>query len=103
MDPKKPQPPAIKGLPEYDPVLDEEAVLDLFTHRVEELMRDDIDLLWSSLYRLDVEEDKIQQALRSTTIPHARGIAMLILERQKERLKTRQSYSGGKQKNWEGL
>jgi hypothetical protein len=60
-------------------------------------------LLLSSLYRFDVEEHKIQKALRSAEIPPAQGIAMLILERQKERLRTRKEYSKGEQKDWEGL
>jgi hypothetical protein len=95
--------PAEKWLPEYDPVLDEESVLELFTQRVEEMMRDNLDLLLSSLYRLDVEEYKIQRALRSSTIPPARGIAMLILDRQKERLRTRNAYRNKEKKDWEGL
>ena len=40
-------------LPESESILDEPALLELFTTRVEELMRDDLDLLLSSLYRLD--------------------------------------------------
>lgn len=95
--------PAPSWLPDYDPILDEESVIQLFTRRVEELIRDDIGLLLSSLYRLDVLEEKIQAALHSTTTPPARGIAILILERQKERLKTRSEYGSGKQTNWEGL
>ena len=103
MNPDNPLLPAEKWLPEYDPVLDEEAVLQLFTQRVEELLRDNKDLLLSSLYRLDVEEYKIQRALQSTTIPPARGIAQLILDRQKERLKTRKSYKESDSDKWEGL
>lgn len=95
--------PTIQLLPDIDPQLDEEAVLRLFTQRVEELLRDNKDLLLSSLYRLDVEEDKIQQALRSTDILPARALAILILDRQKERLKTRQAYKKKDQANWEGL
>jgi hypothetical protein len=95
--------PAKQFFPDYDPVLDEESVIQLFTKRVEEMMRDDLDLLLSSLYRFDVEEDKIQAALRSPNIPAARGIALLILDSQKERLKTRKTYSKGSQSKWEGL
>jgi len=102
-DEEDPNFPAKQFFPEYDPVLDEESVIQLFTERVEALMRDDLDLLLSSLYRFDVEEDKIQAALRSSTVPAARGIALLILDRQKERLKTRKSYSKGNQTKWEGL
>ena len=90
-------------IPESDAILDEAALLDLFTTRVEELMRDNLDLLLSSLYRLDVEEDKIEKALHSAHVPAARGIAALIIERQKEKIKTRQTYSSGKKDMWEGL
>jgi len=92
-----------KLLPEGESILNEPALLDLFTTRVEELMRDDLDLLLSSLYRLDVEEYKIQNALKSSDTPPARGIAQLIIDRQKERLRTRKSYASGKQQDWEGL
>lgn len=92
-----------KLLPENEAILDEPALLDLFTERVEELMRDDLDLLLSSLYRLDVEEYKIQRALKSAEVPPARGIAGLIIDRQKEKIITRRTYSKGKQKDWEGL
>jgi len=102
-DEEDPDFPAKQFFPEYDPVLDEESVIQLFTQRVEEMMRDDLDLLLSSLYRFDVEEDKIQEALRSSNVPAARGIAILILDRQKQRLLTRKSYSKGPQKKWEGL
>jgi hypothetical protein len=90
-------------LPENESILDEPAVLDLFTKRVEELIESDLDLLLSSLYRLDVEEYKIQRALRSTDVPPARGIAQLIIDRQKERLRTKKQYASGKMKDWEGL
>ncbi len=90
-------------IPEDDSILDEAAVLDLFTIRVEELMRDNLDLLLSSLYRLDVEEYKIEQALHSAHVPAARGIAALIIERQKERIRTRKTYSSGKGNQWEGI
>lgn len=90
-------------LPESESILDEPALLDMFTTRVEELMRDDLDLLLSSLYRLDVEEYKIQRALRSPDVPPARGIAKLIIDRQKEKIRTRKEFSSGKKKEWEGL
>ncbi|HEY3385757.1 MAG TPA: hypothetical protein VGK46_04550 [Saprospiraceae bacterium] len=92
-----------KLLPESESILDEPALLDLFTTRVEELMQHDLDLLLSSLYRLDVEEYKIQRALRSGDVPPARGIAQLILERQKERLRTKSRYFTGEKPDWDGL
>src|SRR5688572_24915275 len=95
--------PIDKFLPEGESILDEEALLTLFTTRVEEMMRDDLDLLLSSLYRLDVEEYKIQDALRSSDMPPARGIAKLIIDRQKEKIRTRKEYGTGKKGDWEGL
>ena len=82
-------------LPESESILDEPALLDLFTTRV------DLDLLLSSLYRLDVEEYKIQEALRSADMPPARGIAKLIIDRQKEKIRTRKEYGTGKKSWWE--
>jgi hypothetical protein len=93
--------PAEKWLPEYDPILDEEAVLQIFTTRVEEMLEHSLDLLLSSLYRLDVEEDDIQLALRSQDVPPARGIAKLILDRQKARLMTKQEYKKQNPDNWD--
>ena len=90
-------------LPENESILDEPALLDLFTERVEEMIRHDLDLLLSSLYRLDVEEHKIQAVLNSPDIPTARGLAQLIIDRQKEKIKTRKAYSSGNKKEWEGL
>jgi len=92
-----------KLLPESESILDEPALLVLFTIRVEELMQHDLDLLLSSLYRLDVEEYKIQNALKSSDTPPARGIAQLIIDRQKERLRTKSMYSTGEKPNWDGL
>lgn len=89
-------------LPDGDEILDEAVLLDLFTERVAEMMDTDLDLLLSSLYRLDVLEHKIQAALRSVHIPPARGIAVLIIERQKERIATKKKYSSPKDEpEWE--
>ena len=86
-----------------DEHLDEKALLEFFTRRVEEMIRTDLDLLLSSLYRLDVDEHKIHQALRSTTVPPAEGIAALIIERQKEKIETRKKYSSGSGDPYKGL
>ena len=95
--------PAEKWLPDYDPILDEEAVLQLFTERVADMMENNLDLLLSSLYRLDVEEEDIQRALHSQEVLPARGIAKLILDRQKERLRTRKQYRKDDDSTWQGL
>lgn len=103
MDEDESTDPLRQLIPDDDAFMDEEALLDLFTTRVEELMRDNLDLLLSSLYRLDVLEYKIQRALHSSEVPAARGIAKLIIDRQKEKIATRKMYSSGSGDMWKGL
>ncbi len=95
--------PIDKILRDSESVLDEQALLELFTKRVEDMMREDLNLLLSSLYRLDVDEDKIQDALKSASIPAARGIALLIIERQKEKIQTRKKFSSSDPGRWDEL
>jgi UDP-N-acetylglucosamine 2-epimerase len=73
--------------------MSEEELLLLITHRVAYLIEHNMELLLSSLYRLDVSEQKINNALMpgNPTSPDS-AIAMLILQRQKERIITRLSY-----------
>jgi histone deacetylase complex regulatory component SIN3 len=71
--------------------LDEETLISMVEKRVEELMADNPDLLFSFLYRLDVDEHKIQSALHKGD--HiARALATLIVQRQKVRLDTKIKY-----------
>ena len=91
-------------LPDSEDILNEPELLEMFARRVEEMMKGDLDLLLSSLYRLDVEEHKIQRALRSPDVPAAYGIAQLIIDRQKEKIMTRKKYGARMNKgDWEGL
>lgn len=93
----------LRLLPDIEDILDEESLIRLFTERVEVMMREDIDLLLSSLYRLDIDELKIQKALRSTDIPVAEGLARLIIERQKEKIRTRRQYGQDGDDPWKGI
>jgi hypothetical protein len=81
----------------------EEAIIELIAGRVAEMMDSDIDLLLSYLYRLDVEESKIDFILnKQSTIAAHIGLAHLIWERQKQRLATKKKYkSGGVTDGWE--
>lgn len=81
-----------QSLQQPDHILEDPNLLDLFAQRVEEMMQDKMDLLLSTLYRLDVEESKIRAALDFPTDTPARALARLILERQKERLETKRKY-----------
>lgn len=71
--------------------LDEKTLTTLVERRVEQLIADNPDLLFSYLYRLDVDEHKIQAALAAGSgIAHA--LARLIVERQKTRISTKSKY-----------
>jgi hypothetical protein len=74
--------------------------LQLIAHRVAELMDQDMGLLMSYMYRLDIDEEKIQHVLHGqrAVAPHW-GLAELILERQKQRIRSKSQY---RQKDIEG-
>ena len=71
----------------------EDELLDILTSQVEYLMDRRLDFLLSLLYRLDILEPKIKAVLyNQEIIEPARGLAKLILDRQKERIATRSKY-----------
>lgn len=79
------------GLEPGQPYLDEETLIRLIEARVQQLLTEQPTLLWSFLYRLDVEEFKIQQAMTHSGSV-ALELARLILQRQRERLATQKKY-----------
>jgi len=82
--------------------LTEEAFLELLTNRVTDMMARDIDLLMSYLYRLDIEESKINAALEfNAVLPANQGLAKLILDRQKQRVATKKKYKQDPIEGWE--
>ena len=81
--------------------ISEAELLDILTSQVAFLMDRKLDYLLSLLYRLDVLEPKIKAVLyNQEIIEPARGLAKLILERQKERVATRSKYSDEGDGSW---
>lgn len=80
---------------------DEAAMLDLIAARVSELIADEPDLLFSYMYRLDIDQDKIEEALIPGTEPVEMQLARLILTRQKQRLATKARYKVDPIDGWE--
>jgi hypothetical protein len=71
----------------------EEGLLDLLTERVDYMIEHQLDMLLSLMYRLDIDEHKIQVALLpNAPEPANLGLARLILERQKQRAFTKLHY-----------
>jgi hypothetical protein len=78
------------------------ALVDLVADRVIELLEGTPETLFSLLYRLDVSEKKVDQLIKypsgeATNV----SIARLIIQRQKERILTKQKYKQGPLKDWE--
>ena len=84
-----------------DAGVSEDELLDILTSQVEYLMDRRLDYLLSLLYRLDVLEPKIKAVLyNQEIIAPARGLARLILDRQKERVATRSKYKSEGDGSW---
>lgn len=71
----------------------EEELLQALTQRVNQLLDTDFQALVQLLYRLDVPEEKLKQLLRQN--PHtdaAHIIATLIIQRQQQKMESREQY-----------
>ena len=75
-----------------------EDLIHALAGRVTYMLDKEPELLFSTLYRLDVLEENINAVLHSSEDP-AYGLARLIVDRQTEKAKTR----GGWHKGWEDV
>jgi hypothetical protein len=84
-----------------DPVTHEE-MIHLIAQRVDYLLENDKDLLLSYLYRLDISMKKINNVLKmkKVILPH-QSIAMLIYQRQLERVNTKKKIKVEPIEGWE--
>jgi len=73
--------------------LTEKELFDILCDQVAYMMEYRLDFLLSLMYRLDIDEQKINTALSPKTLvaPNV-GLAHLILERQKLRIKIKEEY-----------
>ncbi len=82
----------------------EQELFDLLCDRIAYLIEYRIDFLLSLMYRLDVAESKINKVLSpSAEKPANVGLAELVMERQRERMRTKKEYKATKSEDWEGL
>lgn len=89
------------GLDQQDNI-SEDMFLKAIEDRVYDLMQRDMELLMSYLYRLDIKEADIKHALSLLSIhPPHEGLALLIAERQKQRIATKKAYPQKPIKGWE--
>lgn len=74
-----------------------EELRKFLAERVNTLMNEDFDRFVNSLYRIDIQENKIRKVFNDKSNPDLSGkIADLIIERQLQRAKTRLMYKEGK-------
>jgi hypothetical protein len=87
---------------EIDPVdpLSEEALLEILANRISEMLDNETDLLFSTLYRLDIDEYMINRVIMTPDIPNDIGLAKLVLQRQKQKIETRKKYKIEKKDDW---
>ena len=72
------------------PSTTDEEVLAVLSARIDTMLESEPDLLMSLLYRLDIEEKAILQALEpGNGEPAALALARIVLERQKQRSATK--------------
>jgi len=81
--------------------LTDEQMIKQISYRVEKMLRGDPDLLMSYLYRLDVTQKSIKEALENSPMPVHVTFANLIWERQKQRIETRKKYKQDPIEGWE--
>ena len=81
--------------------LSDEEMIRIISARVEKMLAGDPDLLMSYLYRLDIEQDKIEHAIALSPLPLPLTFAQLIWERQKQRIITKAKYKQDPIEGWE--
>lgn len=74
--------------------LSEDELVQALAIHINDMILHDFSQLITALYRIDVSEQKIRQTLRENPQSEAgRIIAHLVIERQKQKIKTREQFS----------
>ena len=73
--------------------LEEERLIEILSHKINELIENDFSRLVQLLYSIDVSEQKLKSLLKENPDTDAgRIIAHLILERQKQKLQSKEIF-----------
>ncbi len=70
------------------------AFRQLLVERIDELIRTDFDKLKWILYRVDISEKKLAEALRTSEADAASIMADMIIQRQLEKAESRKKFGG---------
>jgi hypothetical protein len=72
-------------------VYTEEEIIEILSKQIAWLLEHRTEFLFSQMYRMDIDERLVRKALHpSNETSAAEGLARLVLQRQKMRLKTKQ-------------
>ncbi|MEO1435198.1 MAG: hypothetical protein AAFV80_06645 [Bacteroidota bacterium] len=90
------------GLENQQTEFSDETLLDYTADVIAYLLEKRLEQLFNTLYRLDVDEDKIKWALDPSKHeePVNVAVAKLVIERQHQRLKTKAAYRPKAPRNW---
>jgi hypothetical protein len=87
---------------EAQDVITHEDMINLIAQRVDHLLENDKDLLLSYLYRLDISMNRISHVLKiKNIIPAHQSLALLIYQRQLERITTKKKIKVDPIEGWE--
>ncbi len=76
-----------------EPIATEEDLLRLLADQIAHMIEFNLEVLLSNMYRLDISERKVNQALSpGNPEPANMALARLVLERQKQRAYTKKHY-----------
>lgn len=81
--------------------LSEEDLLNLLSQRIAEMLDHEPELLFSTLYRLDILEVDINRIFDDPLIMNDRGLAQLVLARQKQKQETKLKYKADDMDFWD--
>lgn len=89
--------------PIEEPEMTEEGLLQALANCIADMIEYRLEYLLSLMYRLDIDERKVNQALSPLSEEPANiGLARLVIERQKQRAFTKKHYRPGKmEEGWE--
>ncbi len=89
------------ALHEFSGFVSEEDLVRSLADHIAYMLERELEHLLSSLYRMDVSEQKVAAAIHPNAVEPANiGIARLIIERQKQRIQTKQEYRQSKTDDW---
>jgi hypothetical protein len=82
--------------------LSEEQLLEMLSDEVALMIETRLDFLLGLMYRLDIDERKIEKVLSfGNEEPANVGLARLILERQKQRIWSKKTFKADKIEDWD--